>query len=68
MIGINLFHVIISTTIIATHQTIHRLSQKLDGDITSLEGGGPIHLQLTFIDSSAAESILEIETEQWVHD
>ncbi len=59
---------IISTAIIAANQTIHRLSYKLDGDIISLEDGGPIHLQLTSIDSSAAESTLEIETEQWVHD
>jgi hypothetical protein len=50
-----------------TDQTVLRLSYQLVDDITSFEGGSSINFELTFIDSNAAESTLEIETERWVH-
>jgi hypothetical protein len=58
---------IISTTIVAD-QTIHNKFYVLDNDITSLVGGSSINIELTFIDSTAAYSTLEIEAERWVHD
>jgi hypothetical protein len=64
--GSKILLLIISTALVTADRTIRRLHYKLDGDITSFEGGNAIIFESTFIDSDA--SSLEIETEQWVHD
>ena len=58
----------IFTLILTDHPTRQRSFYKLDHDVTSLEVGSSIYVELTFIDSNAAESVLEIETDKWVHD
>jgi len=67
-ISINFLFLLISITIITADRTIRRLTYKLDSDITAFVGDNIINYELTRIDSSAPMSILEIETEQWVHD
>ena len=47
---------------------LRRINYKLHKDITSLEADNIINYVLTQLDASASMSILEIETEQWVHD
>jgi hypothetical protein len=63
-----LFYLLISITIVTSDQTVRRLTYKLDSDITALVGDNIINYELTRIDSTAIMSVLEIETEQWVHD
>jgi hypothetical protein len=63
-----LLFLLISITIITADRTIRRLNYKLDSDITAIVGDNIINYELTRIDSTAIMSVLEIETEQWVHD
>ena len=53
---------------IEADRTIRRLTYKLDSDITAIVGDNTISYELTRIETTAVMSVLEIETEQWVHD
>ncbi|UJR25748.1 hypothetical protein I4U23_007098 [Adineta vaga] len=64
----NLLILFLAFQIITTDRAIRRLTYKLDSDITGFVGDNIINYDLTRIDSSSPMSILEIETEQWVHD
>ena len=44
-------------------RTIRRLAYKLDSDVTALVSDNIINYELTRIESTAAMSVLEIETE-----
>lgn len=63
-----LLFLLIATMILAEQSTRQRSFYKLDRDVTSLEVGSSIHVELTFTDSNSPESVLEIETDKWVHD
>lgn len=54
--------------ILFADRTVRRLTYKLDSDVTAILGENIIDYELTRIDSHSSMSILEIETEQWVHD
>lgn len=58
----------INLSALSADRTIRRLAYKLDSDVTALVSDNIINYELTRIESTAAMSILEIETEQWVHD
>lgn len=63
-----LFFCNVQIRLIIADRTIRRLNYKLDSDVTAIVGDNIINFELTRIESTAVMSVLEIETEQWVHD
>lgn len=63
-----LFLILCTIILLADHPTRQRSFYKLDHDVTSLEVGSSIYIELSFLDTNAPESILEVETDKWVLD
>ena len=53
---------------ISTDRTIRRLEYDFEGNITSFEGGGGIKFQIEFTPFDRNTSMIQIETEQWIHE